>query len=234
LQGNRQAGEHSFSLGTPSIGQAAEELDGRRRVLALLDRNLSGVALCGWLSGEVERGPLVDESLFPMQEDSMAVPDYDALDGAEVANDLGEKLGSVVGLFVDDESETPTWIAVRSGLFGRHHSLVPLAQSRWENGRLLVPYSSDDLAAAPHGDPDVALDAQQEQVLFDHYNVGYSDRYRPGPHTGVEASETGLTGTADVGSHPVGFGTGQVDAGRVPGVPGLPSVEAPTRLRRYR
>ncbi|MDP9094448.1 MAG: PRC-barrel domain-containing protein [Actinomycetota bacterium] len=166
----------------------------------------------------------------------MQVPDYDSLDGAELSNDLGEKLGTIVGLFIDDSSSTPTWVAVRSGLFGHHHSLVPLAQSRWEQGRLLVPYTRDDLAAAPHGDPDVALDATQEKELFEHYNVGYSDGDRPGPHTGVEADDTGLLGTADTGSHPVEFGSSEIEAAQVAGVPGLPTGPGPeksARLRRY-
>jgi hypothetical protein len=140
--------------------------------------------------------------------------------------------GHVVGLFVDDASNTPTWVAVRSGLFGHRHSLVPLAQSRWADGRLLVAYTRDDLASAPHGDPDVALDAIQERELFEHYNVGYSDVDLPGPRTGVDAEETGLTGTPEAGSHPVDFGSGDVDAAAVPGVPGLPATEWTPRLRR--
>lgn len=171
----------------------------------------------------------------------MQVPDYDSLAGAELSNDLGEKLGTIVGLFIDDSSSTPTWVAVRSGLFGHHQSLVPLAQSRWEEGLLLVPYTRDDLTAAPHSEPDVALDAEQERELFEHYNVGYSDTDRPGPHTGVEADDTGLTGTPDAGSHPVDFGSSEIDATQVAGVPGLPTTPADTplpamvtpRLRRY-
>lgn len=162
----------------------------------------------------------------------MDVPDYDRLDGADVVNDVDEHLGTVSGLFVDDESQTPTWVAVRSGLFGRHHSLVPLAQARWIEGQLFVPYTVDDLHAAPHNDPDAALDAEQEQALFEHYNVGYSDRDRPGPHTGVEADDTGLTGTAEAGSHPIGFGSSEIEPDTVAGVPGLPVVDRPTRLRR--
>lgn len=164
----------------------------------------------------------------------MDVPDYDSLDGAAVVNNLDEHLGTVAGLYIDDESGTPTWVAVRSGLFGRHHSLVPLAQASWEHGRLFVPYTSDDLAAAPHADPDLALDADQEQALFDFYNVGYSDRERPGPHTGVEAQDTGLTGSPDAGSHPVEFGSTEVDPAREAGVPGLPTTEHAPRLHRYR
>ena len=68
----------------------------------------------------------------------MLVPDYDVLNGASVTNDLGEGLGTINGLFVDDSSHTPTWVAVTSGLFGRHHSLVPLAQALWSEGQLFV------------------------------------------------------------------------------------------------
>ena len=86
----------------------------------------------------------------------------------------------------------------------------------------------------PHtATPKWGLDITQEQMLFEHYNVGYSDKDRPGPHTGVAAEETGLTGTVEAGSHPVHFGAGEVNAGRVAGVPGLPTTEPSPRLRRY-
>jgi len=74
---------------------------------------------------------------------------------------------------------------------------MPLAQTRFVDGRLLVPYSKDDLTLAPHHDPDEPLTVEQEQTLFAHYNVGYSDADAPGPHTGVEANQTGLTGSPD-------------------------------------
>jgi len=120
------------------------------------------------------------------------IPDYRRLDGVEVTNQDGEKLGKVDGLFVDDQVNVPTWVAVGIGIFGSHHSLVPLAQTRFVDGRLLVPYSKDDLTLAPRHDPDEPLTVEQEQTLFAHYNVGYSDADSPGPHTGVEAHQTGV------------------------------------------
>src|SRR5262245_8125102 len=60
--------------------------------------------------------------------DDVEFPDYRRLDGVEVTNQDGEKLGKVDGLFVDDQVNVPTWAAVRSGIFGSHHSLAPLAQ----------------------------------------------------------------------------------------------------------
>jgi len=161
------------------------------------------------------------------------VPDYDVLNGASVTNDLGEGLGTINGLFVDDSSHTPTWVAVTSGLFGRHHSLVPLAQALWSEGQLFVPYTKDDLSSAPHSDPDTPLTAEEEAELFAHYNVGYSDRDRPGPHTGVEAADTGLMGTEGVGSHPVEFGAGEAEPTQAPGVPGLPMANLTPRLTRW-
>ena len=164
----------------------------------------------------------------------MTVPDYRSLDGAQVTNEDEEKLGKIAGLFVDDALNVPTWVAVRSGLFGQHHCLVPLAQTRFLDGRLLVPYSKDDLAATPHHDPEHALTVEQEQVLFAHYNVGYSDADGPGPHTGVDATQTGLAGSPEGGSHPVDVADIDVVDTAVAGVPGLPQVEVAPRLRRYR
>jgi hypothetical protein len=161
------------------------------------------------------------------------VPDYEALIGARVTNEFDEKLGTITGLFVDDASNVPSWVAVRSGLFGRRHSLVPLAEARWEDGQLLVPYTQDDLSIAPHNDPDTPLTAAEEQTLFAHYNVGYGDLEAPGPHTGVSADDTGLMGSADAGSHPVQPDEDTIAADGAPGIPGLPTTEPASRLRPY-
>jgi hypothetical protein len=49
---------------------------------------------------------------------------------------------------------------------------MPLAQTRFVDGRLLVPYSKDDLTLALNHDPAEPLTVEQEQTLFAHYNVG--------------------------------------------------------------
>jgi PRC-barrel domain len=160
------------------------------------------------------------------------IPDYGSLDGATVTNEDDEKLGKIEGLFVDDQTNVPTWVAVRSGLFGNHHSLVPLAESKFVDGELFVPYSKDDLAIAPHHDPDVPLTAAEEQLLFAHYNVAYGHAETPGPRTGVDPEQTGLIPSPNAGSHPVDLadadvvvGPAVVAAPDVEGVPGLPTTE---------
>src|SRR4029453_10822154 len=138
------------------------------------------------MTGIMGRRSIADPGMT-REGDDVEVPAYRRLGGVEVTNQDGERLGKIGGLFVDDQVEVPTWVAVHSGLFGTHHALLPLAQARFVDGRLLVPYSKDDLALAPHHDPDQRLTAEQEQALFAHYNVGYSDAgvRPPGPHTGV-------------------------------------------------
>ena len=129
--------------------------------------------------------------------------DFGRLDGALVTNQDEEKLGKVAGLFVDDASGIPTWVSVASGLFGARHYLLPLAETRFDGAVLWVPYSKDDLATAPPHDPDVPLTIEDERLLYDHYNVGYGTDDTTGPHTGVDAVQTGLVGSPSSGAHPV-------------------------------
>jgi PRC-barrel domain len=149
----------------------------------------------------------------------MTTMDFARLDGALVTNQDEEKLGKVAGLFVDDTSGVPTWVSVTSGLFGAHHYLLPLAESRFDGEVLWVPYSKDDLAAAPPHDPDVPLTVEEEQLLYDDYNVGYGTDDTTGPHTGMGVDQTGLVAAPDSGAHPV-----DADSAEVARVP---------RLRRY-
>ena len=65
-------------------------------------------------------------------------------------------------------------------------------------------------------------------------SISAGPRHGPGPHTGVEAYQTGLTGSPDAGSHPVDVAGVQVLAPEVPGVPSLPTATVSPRLRRYR
>jgi len=152
----------------------------------------------------------------------MTNPDLSQLHGAPVTNQDDEELGKVTGLLVDDQLGVPTWVVVESGLFGTHHTLVPLAESRVIGGELLVPYTKDDLRSAPHHDPDVALTVKDEQLLFDHYNVGYGTADTTGPHTGVDVSSTGLD-EVHAGAHPI-------DPADLPPDPGLVALP---RLRPY-
>jgi stress response protein YsnF len=101
------------------------------------------------------------------------------LNKATVIGVDGTKLGTVGAVYYDNNTDHPAWIAVRTGLFGSHVSLVPLAAAELRGEDLHVPFNKQQLKTAPHHDPGQELSPQDEIDLFGHYGVPYGD---PGPH----------------------------------------------------
>ena len=97
--------------------------------------------------------------------------DPSTITGAPVRGSEGEKLGKVDAIYYDDATDAPEWAAVKSGLFGGHVSLVPLAQASWDGDALTVPFDKAALEAAPHHDPDAAISATDEDELYRHYGL---------------------------------------------------------------
>jgi sporulation protein YlmC with PRC-barrel domain len=55
----------------------------------------------------------------------------------------GEKIGSIGQLYADDDTGEPTWVAVKTGLFGTSQSFIPLEGAWIEGNDLVVPYTKD-------------------------------------------------------------------------------------------
>ncbi|WP_027929821.1 DUF2382 domain-containing protein [Amycolatopsis thermoflava] len=89
----------------------------------------------------------------------------------------GEKIGHVEELWTDDEQGHPTWLTVRTGLFGTHDSLVPVQGVRpRDDGDLETTYPKDLIKDAPRVTPDPTaqgrhIDESEEQRLYRHYQV---------------------------------------------------------------
>jgi uncharacterized protein (TIGR02271 family) len=99
------------------------------------------------------------------------ISDPSALTGAPVHGSDGAKLGTVEAVYLDNDSEAPEWVSVKSGLFGTHVSIVPLSQGNWDGNALTVPFDKDAIQAAPHHDPDAALSPADEDDLYRHYGI---------------------------------------------------------------
>ncbi|NMO90593.1 DUF2382 domain-containing protein [Actinomycetospora sp. TBRC 11914] len=98
------------------------------------------------------------------------------LNGAAVLGRDDEKLGKVENVYLDNDTRRPEWVAVTTGLFGVHVSLVPLATAQYRDGTLRLPYDKSAVQRAPHHDPERELSADQERELFEHYGVDYDGR----------------------------------------------------------
>lgn len=92
--------------------------------------------------------------------------------GRTVRDAEGEKLGTLGDILLDRETDLPAWAGVRTGLFGRHESYVPLEGATEADGDVHVPYTAQQVRDAPHVDPDVTLSADDEERLFEHFGRG--------------------------------------------------------------
>jgi len=122
------------------------------------------------------------------------ISDPNSLTGAPVHGSDGAKLGKVEGVYLDNDSNQPEWVSVKSGLFGSHVSIVPLSQGSWDGNALTVPFDKDAIQAAPHHDPDVALSPADEDELYRHYGVTDTQQSTASTGRRDRAGEAGVEG----------------------------------------
>lgn len=96
------------------------------------------------------------------------------LNGTTVIGGDGEKLGNVDGVYYDNATDRPDWIAVRSGLFGTRVTLVPMSRADHAGDELRVPYDKVQLRNAPHHDPGNELSPAEEADLCRYYGIDLS------------------------------------------------------------
>lgn len=139
------------------------------------------------------------------------------LQDATVYGTDGEKIGSVGQVYLDDRTNQPTFVTVKTGLFGAKETFVPVAEASPSRDGLQVPFDKAFVKDAPNIDVDGSLTPQEEQRLYDYYSI--------------DRSGTGQ-GTAGTGPGTAGTGPGTTDqdhdtAGTVPG--GEPDAGRDTR-----
>ena len=83
----------------------------------------------------------------------------------------GSKIGSTGQAYLDRQTGEPTWISVKTGLFGTKETLVPLEKATITDGRIVVPYGKDQVKNAPRIEPDADLSPAEEQELFRYYGL---------------------------------------------------------------
>lgn len=87
----------------------------------------------------------------------------------------GEKLGKVVDLYIDNATGEPSWVALRTGMFGMRESLVPLAEAQRREDGLHFPFAKDKVKDAPDVGAEGDLAPEQEAELFRYYGLPYQD-----------------------------------------------------------
>nr|WP_240720128.1 PRC and DUF2382 domain-containing protein [Pseudarthrobacter sp. NamB4] len=98
--------------------------------------------------------------------------------GGNVIGSDGEKIGSIGQLYADDDTGEPTWVTVKTGLFGTSQSFIPVEGAHSQGDDLVVPYTKEHVKDAPRVDVDGHLTPEEEDRLYTYYDRGartYSD-----------------------------------------------------------
>ncbi|WP_138734953.1 DUF2382 domain-containing protein [Modestobacter excelsi] len=101
--------------------------------------------------------------------------DITAIIGSNAVDNDGDKLGKVGQVYLDDQTGSPEWATVSTGLFGNKETFVPLADATVADGTLRVPYEKAKVKDAPRVDADQGhLSPAEEEELYRYYGVGTS------------------------------------------------------------
>jgi uncharacterized protein (TIGR02271 family) len=123
----------------------------------------------------------------------------DTLRGQDVYDRDGDRVGTV-GQVWEDENGRPSWVSVRTGLFGLNESLLPLHNASFEGDRLVTSYDKGIVTDAPNVDvgADEEFDGDGMARLYAHYGLSGNDG------TVGYAAGTADTHTADDSGHRFG------------------------------
>ncbi|MGD7707513.1 PRC-barrel domain-containing protein [Microlunatus sp. Y2014] len=92
---------------------------------------------------------------------------YDAL----VFDREGDKIGTVGQIYLDDATELPNFITVRTGLFGTKETFVPVRDAEFTGDTIVLPYEKAMVKDAPNVEPDGHLERAEQQALFAYFGL---------------------------------------------------------------
>jgi uncharacterized protein (TIGR02271 family) len=117
-----------------------------------------------------------------------------ATSGGNVVAADGQKIGSIGQVYVDDSTGEPSFVTVKTGLFGTAESFVPLHDATVTGSDIRVAYTKDEVKDAPRVDPDGRITPAEEQRLYAHYGLSSRGGYTYGTES------AGVSGTRDYGT----------------------------------
>src|SRR5688500_10602832 len=127
--------------------------------------------------------------------------ELERLEGVTVYDSDGDKVGTVEQIYLDDETGTPSWVTVNTGLFGTSESFVPLQKADFTGEELRVGYDKDTIKDAPRMDADRHLERTEEDELYRYYGLSapsaesaYAGETGPITQAPVEPTATGIVG----------------------------------------
>ena len=98
--------------------------------------------------------------------------------GKRMVDPDGDKIGTIEDIFLDRQTGEPAWAAVKTGLFGRKHTLVPIRDAVTQDDEIRVSFDKEQVKDAPNIDPDGELSPDEERQLWEHYGRSDYDEWQ--------------------------------------------------------
>ncbi|MCU1472284.1 PRC-barrel domain-containing protein [Amnibacterium sp.] len=127
----------------------------------------------------------------------IATPDIEQIIGAEAVDPNNDRVGKVSQVYVDADTDQPTWASVKTGLFGMSETLVPLDNATWDHEQLHITVEKARVKDAPRVDPDAEISPDEQERLYSYYGL-----------MGATGSDAGRSG-------PIGAGRTDLDRDRI-------------------
>ena len=109
-----------------------------------------------------------------MSASLIPVEDIKQWRGQDVIDPNAKKLGRLVEILYDTQTDTPAFALVRTGhVGGRRITLVPLSGASVGHDYLRVTVEKGAFKAAPSFDPERELSAEDEAHAYDYYGIAY-------------------------------------------------------------
>jgi uncharacterized protein (TIGR02271 family) len=106
----------------------------------------------------------------------IAKNDVRKLPGATAHDPSGDKVGRIVQVYYDDDTDHPKWITVHTGLFGTNENFVPLQGARFDGGGVTLGYDKQKIKNAPNVAQDRHLSPDEEVQLYRYYDIAGYDQ----------------------------------------------------------
>ena len=99
--------------------------------------------------------------------------------GKQLIDRDDEKVGKIEDVYVDTESDRPTFVTVKEGTFSKHLTFVPLTGAAASPDGLKVTVSRAQIKDAPNIDQGGELGQNDEADLYRHYELRYAPATNP-------------------------------------------------------
>ncbi|MGI8418711.1 MAG: PRC-barrel domain-containing protein [Nakamurella sp.] len=123
---------------------------------------------------------------------TMSADEILALYHCTVIDSSGQQVGDVGQVFLDQQTDEPAWVTMKTGLFGTHQNFVPLQGAQITADKIHVPFSKDFITAAPKVDAEEDFDdSNGVENLYRYYQLDAADP--SGTESGPAPTSTAVT-----------------------------------------